>query len=95
MKKRIKFIVTFEVDLDLIPGPYHEPNDWLNMVQNDFMLQAHYNARCYVHTEPYQIKPLPYDQQHSISSVRHYPSNEHFTRARMVQRQMKYDEWYK
>jgi len=69
-KRRIKFIMQFEVDLDMVPGSFHEPDDWVFFVQRDFMRQVHYNARCQLTGAPIMVPPLSRNMQHPISSVR-------------------------
>jgi len=45
MKRRVKFQIKFEVDLDMVPGRFHDEQDWVNFVVWNFEAQKHYNAK--------------------------------------------------
>jgi len=56
IQKRVKFTITFEVDLDLVPGVFHNASDWVNMVQRDFLRQTHYNACTSIVRAPVEVQ---------------------------------------
>lgn len=43
MTKRTKFTIEFEIDLDSVPGAFHQAEDWINRVTQQFEAQKHYH----------------------------------------------------
>ena len=43
LNKRTKITLTFEVDLDMVPGWGRDPDDWVAYLERHAMLQKHYN----------------------------------------------------
>ena len=48
MSSRVKIELTFEADLDMVPGWGHEPEDWVNYVTQNLMSST-YNSCVTVH----------------------------------------------
>lgn len=44
MKRRAEFTIKFSVDLDMVPGPGHSPDDWIRLAAKEFLHQRHYDA---------------------------------------------------
>lgn len=44
MKKRVKFIIEYEVDLDSVPGWGHQVEDWVELATCGVLRQTHYNT---------------------------------------------------
>lgn len=42
-KPRAEITIKFSVDLDTVPGTFHDPKDWVWLVTKDFERQSHYN----------------------------------------------------
>ena len=49
MSSRVKIELTFEADLDMVPGWGYEPEDWVNYVTQNLMTNRHYNPCVTVH----------------------------------------------
>ena len=43
MTNRCKFNITVEVDLDIVPGMFHQSEDWKLVFTQALMQNAHYN----------------------------------------------------
>ena len=43
MKQRVRILASLEVDLDLVPGPYHQSSDWVNLVKSQLEIGKSYN----------------------------------------------------
>jgi hypothetical protein len=56
VKKRAKITMTFEVDLDQVPGWGHDTSDWIALIRRDFDRQSHYNTA----SEVVEIREEPY-----------------------------------
>lgn len=41
---RVKIILELEVDLDIVPGVFHQAEDWVQLATREFLHQKHYNA---------------------------------------------------
>jgi len=51
MKKKFEFTVVFRGDLDMVPGAYHQVQDWINLAcgpNSMFVRQKHYNTEAEV-----------------------------------------------
>lgn len=49
MKNRVSIKLTFSIDLDMVPGLFHDPQDWVDLVQSKLMEQHHYNLKVEIH----------------------------------------------
>lgn len=58
MFKRAIIKMTFTVDLDALPGWGHQPEDWVKLIQREFLAQSHYGARATVDSVKIEPKAL-------------------------------------
>ena len=42
--KRVVIEVEFTADLDMVPGWGHEPQDWVDLIENALNVNKHYNT---------------------------------------------------
>jgi len=55
---RVKITLELEVDLDIVPGMFHQAEDWIQLATREFLAQRHYNA-VLVHVRVEPTVPLP------------------------------------
>lgn len=61
LKKRFDIVIRFTGDLDMVPGPYHGMQDWINMAIRDFERQVHYNTKAEVVSSETTWVPVVYE----------------------------------
>mgnify|MGYP000085334701 CR=1 FL=1 len=59
MARRFKMDITFEGDLDDIPGAFFLVDDWEEVVEQSFMRNKHYNTSVEIKNVTVDGKPKP------------------------------------
>lgn len=58
-RKRIRFSVEIEVDLDPVPGAWHQPEDHQNFVRHHFETAFRgYGGKVTFTCDPYEVAPV-------------------------------------
>jgi hypothetical protein len=54
--KRISITIEFEVTLDQVPGVFDNAQDWVNLIQREFLNQKAYEPKAHVLSIDYGLK---------------------------------------